>query len=357
MRVVITGATGNVGAALVRVLAGDPGISELVGIARRPAPPGFPLTRFIRLDVGHDDLADVLAGADAVVHLAWEIQPSRDRDRLWRSNVLGTRRVLDACVAGGVQRFVMASSIGVYSPGPKDRLVDESWPRAGIPSSTYSVHKATVERLLDAVQARRRRLRVIRLRPALIFQRASASEQRRLFAGPFVPGRMLRKGLLPVLPDVSGLRFQAVHASDVAEAYRLALISPDAHGAYNVAAEPILDMGLIAASRGARTLRVPRVLARGAFGAAYALRLHPSEPSWLDVGLDSPLVSSDRIRDELGWAPVRSGIETINEVVDGLAEGAGGETRPLAPDGGLPQRLAEIGEGVGGRAPGTTTAD
>ena len=331
MRVAITGATGNVGTALVRALAADPGVDEVVGIARRPAPSGFPVGRFAQLDVSHDELGAVFAGADVVVHLAWEIQPSRDRDRLWRTNVLGTRRVLDAAVAAGVPRFVMASSIGVYSKGPKDRLVDESWPRAGIPSSTYSVHKASVERLLDAVQVRHGGLRIVRMRPALIFQRAAATEQRGLFVGPFLPGGLLKRGRLPVLPDVAGLRFQAVHADDVAEAYRLAILSPAAHGAYNVAAEPVLDLPQIGTARGARTLRVPRSVARGAFAAAYAAHLHPSEPSWLDVGLDTPLVSSERIRAELGWSPARSALDTINEAVDGLADGASGATPPLAP--------------------------
>jgi nucleoside-diphosphate-sugar epimerase len=157
-----------------------------------------------------------------------------------------------------------------------------------------------------------------------------------------------------VLPDVEGLRFQAVHANDVAEAYRLAIISSDASGPYNVAAPPVLDMPSIAASRGARTIRVPRFFARRAFAAAYMLRLHPSEPSWLDVGLDTPLVSSERISGELGWAPRRTGLEAINEVLDGLADGVGGDTPPLVADGGARGRLAEIGEGVGSRTSGTS---
>jgi nucleoside-diphosphate-sugar epimerase len=187
------------------------------------------------------------------------------------------------------------------------------------------------------------------MRPALIFQRSSATEQRKLFAGPFVPGRLLRRGLLRVLPDVPGLAFQAVHATDVAEAYRLAVHSPDARGAYNVASEPVLGMPSIAASRHARTIAVPRSIARPAFAAAYALRLHPSEPSWLDVGLDTPLVSSQRITMELGWQPRVSALDTINEVVDGLVAGEGGRTDPLTPDDGLIGRLRELREGVGRR--------
>src|SRR4029079_18324448 len=88
MRVAITGATGNVGTALVAALAGDPGIDEIVGIARSRPSQEYPLTRFFKADVSDGDLDSAFAGADAVVHLAWEIQPSRQRNRLWRTNVL-----------------------------------------------------------------------------------------------------------------------------------------------------------------------------------------------------------------------------------------------------------------------------
>jgi nucleoside-diphosphate-sugar epimerase len=350
MRVVITGATGNVGTALVAALAADTAVDEVVGIARRAPGDGFPVTRFVQADIAHDDLADAFAGADACVHLAWEIQPSRRRDRLWRTNVLGTERVLAAVAKAGVRRLVAASSVGVYAPGPKDRLVDEDWPRTGIASSTYSLHKAALERRLDLCRQRHPELRVIRLRPALIFQRASSSEQRRLFAGPFVPSPLLRSGRLPFLPDIQGLRFQAVHTADVAEAYRLALLADDATGAYNVAAEPVLDMSSIARLRRARTVRIPRRLARAALALAYDLRLHPSEPGWLDLALGTPLISPARISSGLGWAPRHSALEAIGEVLDGIADGAAGDTPPLAAAG-LSARLHEIRGGVGTSTP------
>ena len=78
--------------------------------------------------------------------------------------------------------LVYASSVGAYSPGPKDRRVDESWPTAGIESSFYSRHKAEVERLLDRFERETPSVRVVRLRPALIFKREAASGIRRLFA-------------------------------------------------------------------------------------------------------------------------------------------------------------------------------
>ena len=352
MRVAITGATGNVGSALVAALADDPDIDEIVGIARRRPPLDFPLTSFVQADVSSDDLESAFAGADAVVHLAWEIQPSRRRHRLWRTNVLGTQRVLEAASSAGVQRLVAASSVAAYAPGPKDRLVDETWPATGIATSTYSAHKSTMERQIARHEEHHPDLRVIRLRPALIFQRTSASEQRRLFAGPFLPGALVRRGRLPVLPDIEGLCFQAVHTADIAEAYRLALLSPAARGAYNVAAEPVLDMPAIARARKARTVRVPRAVARRAVGAAYAARLHPSEPSWLDLALETPLMACERIAAELGWKPRHSALDAITEVLDGMAAGAGGATPPLAADPGLVGRLAELRGGVGSSTPG-----
>jgi len=349
MRIAITGATGNVGTALARALAAD-GRHELVGIARRPPPPGL-LSNFVAADVARDDLREAFAGADAVVHLAWEIQPSRRRGRLAETNVRGTARVIQAAADAGAGCFVAASSIGTYAPGPKDRAVDESWPTSGIATSTYSVHKAMIERQLDEAEERYPGIRIVRLRPALIFQRSAATEQRRLFGGPFIPGALLRSGRLPILPDVEGLRFQAVHAADVADAYRRAITHPQARGAYNVAADPVLDLPLIAGARHARTARIPRGLARRAFAAAYAAHLHPSEPSWLDLALETPLIDASRIRRELAWEPRHSALEAIAELLDGIADGAGGTTPPLAGDS-VGRRLREVYGGIGTRSPG-----
>src|SRR4029453_1691856 len=121
-------------------------------------------------------------------------------------NVDGSRRVFEAAARAGVDVLVHASSIGVYSPGPKDRRGDEAWPKDGGPPSFYSRHKAEAERLLDELEGE---LRIVRLRPALIFKREAASEIRRLFAGPFLPSKLVRPSLLPVLPLPSGLVVQA----------------------------------------------------------------------------------------------------------------------------------------------------
>src|SRR5437764_12878207 len=145
MRVVVVGATGNVGTSVLGALAHEPRVNSIVGVARRTPALAWPKTSWVRADISHDDLAPHFRGADAIVHLAWLIQPSRDMATLEATNVLGSRRVFYAAGSAGAGALVYASSVGAYSAGPKDRRVDESWPTGGIPSSFYSPHKAEVE--------------------------------------------------------------------------------------------------------------------------------------------------------------------------------------------------------------------
>ncbi|MDQ4040692.1 MAG: NAD-dependent epimerase/dehydratase family protein, partial [Actinomycetota bacterium] len=202
------------------------------------------------------------------------IQPSRDRAATYGINVGGSARVFRAVADAGVPALVYASSVGAYSPGPKDRAVDESWPTDGVKTSFYARDKAEVERVLDRFEAEHPAVRVVRLRPGLKFKREAGAEVRRYFAGPFLPSPLVRRGLIPVIPDVPRLRFQAVHTDDVAEAYRLAVVG-DAEGAFNVAADPVLDPAELARVLGARTVPCPAGVLRAVADATWRLRLQP----------------------------------------------------------------------------------
>jgi nucleoside-diphosphate-sugar epimerase len=348
MRVVVTGASGNIGTSLVRALVADARVEWVVGIARRRPEAGPRGVDWRQADVARDALEPLLAGADAVVHLAWRIQPShRERD-LWRTNVHGSSRVFAAAAATGVAALVHGSSVGVYSPGPKHERVDERWPRTGVRSSFYGRHKAEAEWRLDAVEASNPGMRVVRLRPGLVFKREAASGVRRLFAGPLLPTPLLRPSALWAIPDIPGLRVQGVHADDVARAYVEAVVR-DVEGAFNVAAEPVLDAAAVAAELGARTVRVPVAAARALTATSWRLHLQPTPPGWLDLGLGVPLMSCERARRELGWEPRVSSLAALLDVVGGIREGAGGPTPPLDPDAGGPARSGELLTGIGSR--------
>jgi UDP-glucose 4-epimerase len=277
MRVVVTGASGNVGTSVLEALGAEPQVTEIVGLARRVPEVEMPKVEWVGADVTEDDLAPIFDGADAVIHLAWAIQPSRDEALTERINVGGSRRVFDAVAAAKVAALVYASSVGAYSPGPKQRQVDESWPVDGIKTSFYSRHKAACEDLLDDLQGRAPELRIVRMRPGLIFKSEAASEIRRLFAGPFVPGFLIRKQLIPLIPRVPRLRFQAVHSCDVGDAYRLAVIR-DVAGAFNIAAEPEIGVDELCELFGARSFPLPAGALRGAAQLSWKLRLQPTSP-------------------------------------------------------------------------------
>src|SRR3954453_15348962 len=311
MRVVVTGASGNVGTSVLEALGREPKVEEIVGIARRRPEIEMPKVEWATADVAADPLVPLFAGADAVVHLAWAIPPSRDEAVTEAINVEGSRRVFEAVARAGGGALVYASSVGAYSPGPKERQVDESWPVDGIPSSFYSRHKAAVETLLDSFELREPDVRVVRLRPGLIFQREAASEIRRLFAGPFLPGPLVRRGLIPIVPRVARLRFQAVHSEDVGQAYRLAVAADDPRGAFNTAAEPVLDPDKLGQILGARPVPVPARLLRGAAALTWRLRLQTPSPGWVDMAFAVPLLDTTRARSELGWAPRHSAADAL----------------------------------------------
>ena len=346
-RIVVVGATGNVGTSVVAALAEDPGVESILGVARRRPQWSAPRTEWAQADIERDALVGLFRGADAVIHLAWLFQPSHDPLVTWGANVGGAKRVFQAVVEAGVPALVYASSVGAYSPGPKDRAVAEDWPTDGWPTAGYTREKAYLERSLDAFERAHPEVRVVRLRPGFIFKRESASQQRRLFIGPLLPNKLVRPGLVPVVPDLPGLRFQALHTADAGQAYRLAALS-EVRGAFNIAAEPVVDAAMLADILGARTVAVPLWPVRTALWLAWQLHLVPASPYLFDAFLRLPIMDITRARTELGWTPRYSSREALEEFLGGLRDGAGMSTPPLAPKvpGG---RAHELGTGVGVR--------
>jgi nucleoside-diphosphate-sugar epimerase len=347
VRVVVLGATGNVGTSVIEELAAEPAVDSILGVARRLPALEAAKTEWAAADITADDLVPLFRGADAVVHLAWAIQPSRNLAQLERINVMGSERVFRAVADADVPSLVYASSVGAYSRGPKDRFVDESWPTEGTPTSFYARHKAEVERRLDRFEEEHPDRRVVRLRPGLIFKREAATGIRRLFAGPFLPSPLVKPSRIPFVPGIPGLRFQAVHSRDVGRAYRLAVVG-DVRGPFNVAAEPVLDPPTIAEALGSRVVPLSARAARALASSSWQMRLQPTPPGWLDLGLSVPLMDVTRARTELGWEPELGADDALRELLEGMSEGSGVETPPLDPATTGPFRVRELITRVGG---------
>jgi UDP-glucose 4-epimerase len=349
MRVVVVGASGNVGTSVLEALGDEPAVDSVLGLARRLPDVQYPKTDWATAEVSSSELVPYFRGADVVIHLAWLIQPGRDLVTLRATNVEGSARVFQAVAEAGVPALVYASSVGAYSPGPKERRVDEAWPTDGIESSFYARHKSEVERLLDRFEHETPAVRVVRLRPALIFKREAAAGIRRLFAGPFLPSPLVRRELIPVLPRTERLCFQAVHSRDVGDAYRLSALG-DIRGAVNIAADPVLNSEVLSKLLAARPLPVHPGLLRAGAAFSYRLHLQPSEPGWLDMGLAVPLMDTTRAETELRWEPRHGADDALRELLGGIRDRAGVDTPPLAPSSGGPLRIRELLSGVGQRA-------
>jgi nucleoside-diphosphate-sugar epimerase len=346
MRVVVTGASGNVGTSLLEQLAGEDSVEAVVGAARRRPDVELPKVEWVTADVAHDPLDDLLRGADTVVHLAWLFQPTHRPEVTWQSNVVGTQRLLEAAARAEVGKVVLASSVAAYSPRHDDEPVDESWPTHGGGPASYAREKAYVERLLDDFESHNPATAVVRMRPAFIFKESSATQQRRLFGGPLVPGSLVRKRLIAAVPWPTGLRFQALHSSDAGAAYRLAVLQ-DVRGAFNLAADPVLDALRVGELLEARTFPVPARLVRSGLSLAWGAHLLPATPQLFDAVMQLPLLDTTRARTELGWTPLRSSVEALETLLAGLRHGADGATPPLSKDSSGPLRSHEASTGVG----------
>jgi UDP-glucose 4-epimerase len=340
MTVAVTGASGNLGTALLRRLtAPDAGVAEVRGLARRQPPDVAPYAgvRWHLADLGdpHSEqaLAGLLDGVAAVVHLAWALQPGRQPDDLHRVNVEGTRRVVRAAGAAGVRHVVHLSSIGAYAAGAVGQRVAEDWPTTGIPSAQYSRDKSEAERVVREVAARHPDMTLTVVRPTLVLQPDAGSEIGRYFLGPLLFGaaRLLPGAVARLLPlPLPRVAVSFVHSDDVADAL-VRMLDRRAPGPFNLAAEPLMDADALARALGTVRIPVPALAVRTAVQAAFAAHVIPIEPGWVDIGTRVPALNTTRARKLLDWAPVHRGDEVLRDFVAALGRGEGAPGPLLRP--------------------------
>jgi UDP-glucose 4-epimerase len=329
MRIVITGASGNVGVALLRRLDLD-GNHEIVGLSRRPPPTDeapYSIAHWHQVDLVDRVAVPLLTGlireADAVVHLAWAVQPSHDREKLRRTNQDGTRAVVEAVLAARVPHLVLMSSIGAYShAAPPHRVVDESYPTGGVPSSSYSVDKSAAERLVNTMIGETTGHIVTKVRPGLILQPDAAAEIGRYFLGRIVPTSLLRPAILRFAPWPKEIAIQIVHADDVADAL-VRVLERKISGPVNLAAEPALDRSTIQEIFGGVGPSLPLPVVRAVVEATWRLNLQPTDAGWIDLAKSVPVLDTERARRDLNWVPFHRADDLLRDFLAALRERRG----------------------------------
>jgi nucleoside-diphosphate-sugar epimerase len=329
--VAITGPTGDIGRSLLRQLDKAPEVNRVIGMARRPFDPaalGLEKTEYRQGDILEpDSIAELVEGADVLVHLAFVILGSRDETH--RINLEGTRNVFEAAMSGGVHRFVYTSSVAAYgfhdeNPQP---LTEEVAPK-GTDDFYYSAQKAELERelhrLVDGsdVEAYIFRPCIVAGPDALILITAMIDA---LQLGGRLP--QITKFLdtvpflKPVLPG-PGSPFQLVHHDDVAQALVAAITGRGEPGIYNLAGEGTIKTSDLASALGWYSVPVPHVAVDLTAEVISRIPFVPAELSWINALRVPVLMDTTKARENLGWLPEHDTRETLELTVEGArAEG------------------------------------
>jgi UDP-glucose 4-epimerase len=314
LTVAVTGPTGDIGRALLRVLERETRVGEVIGMARREFDPeslGLTKTRYRRGDVlDPEAVRKLVIGADVVVHLAFIILGGRDETR--RVNLEGSRNVFAAAAeAERVQRLVYTSSVAAYGfHADNPQPLTEDVPVRGTDAFYYSAQKAELEDTLtetvdSAVDA-------YVFRPSIVAggDAAMLIEQ--------IPGLLRKLPLGPLVPD-PGVPFQLVHQDDVARALTAAICGDGPPGIYNLAGPGELHASDLAHALGWPSLPIPGIAASAA-AEATRLPLVPAKLKWLNALRVPVLMDTAAARERLGWEPRHDAAETLAQTVANARE-------------------------------------
>jgi nucleoside-diphosphate-sugar epimerase len=329
LTVAVTGPTGAIGKALVRLLEKTSRVDRIIGMARRPFDPedlGWKKTEYRQGDIlDIDAVSDLVGEADVVVHLAFIIMGAEDEAR--NVNLEGSRNVFEATMRAKVPRLIYTSSVAAYGfHDDNPELLDETVPPRGSDEHYYSAQKAEVEAMLDSL-SRGSPTDVYVFRPCIV---AGAEATELVENIPYVqvgeklpqPIRNLMGTiplLRPVIPD-PGIPFQLVHCDDVARALRAAILGKGEPGVYNLAAEGEITLSDLAHALGWYSMPVPEITVDVTARIVSRLPLMPARAAWISALRVPVLMDCTKAREKLGWEPDHEALDTLADTIAGARE-------------------------------------
>lgn len=299
MRILITGAAGFLGQQLLADLAvQQPGWSLFAADIREiPANLRRDNVQPLHLDISQPAAVGKAVAAcrpDAIVHLASVVSPppGMSEATLHAIDVEGTRAIVEAAAASGVEQLIITSSGAAYGYYPENaEWIDEHDPLRGHNKFAYAKHKREVEELLVQARIAHPQLRQLILRPGTILGKRVNNQITDLFK---------KRAVLGI--QGSDSRFVFIWDQDVVSIIRKGL-EKGASGIYNLAGDGALSLREIAQILRKPYRPLPAALIQGVLRVLKPLRLSQYGPEQVDFLRYRPVLANRRLKEEFGYTP------------------------------------------------------
>jgi len=301
--ILITGAAGAVGTALLSLMGQDKGIRVVATDIR--APETLPdNAEYLAMDVRGDD-PEVIIGRvkpNVVVHLASIVTPVKGstREFEYAVDVTGSDNVLRACIAHGVRRLVVTSSGAAYGYHPENRnALSEGDPIRGNQEFAYSWHKRLVEEMLEKARSTAPQLEQVVLRVGTVLGAGLENQITAMFHRPRLMG--LRGTDSP---------FVFIWDNDLARILLRAATDGPA-GIFNVAGDGAMSLRELASAMGKSVLWLPPLLVRLALGLGKPLGLTRYGPEQVRFLQYRPVLDNSALKATFGYMPQKTSAEVF----------------------------------------------
>lgn len=291
--VLITGAAGFIGSALVTALKGTHHVIAL-DLREVPEAKRLPGVTYATGDIVDPSLTEIFRQyrPDTVVHLASVVAAGGDPERDHAIDVLGTKNVLEAALAARTKHIVVTSSGAAYGyHADNDVPLRETSPVRGNEDFPYSRHKRLVEEMLAEWRTQQPALAQTVFRPCTVLGPGTKNQITAIFDRPVVVG--LTGTTTP---------FSLIAESDVVAVLAKAVTEQSA-GVFNLAGDGTLSLREIAALLNKRYLPLPPWILKSVLWVLNTLRLTALAPGHVKFIQYRPVLANDKLKAEFGYSP------------------------------------------------------
>ena len=299
MRILITGAAGFLGQQLLADLAVQQPNWTLFAADIREIPANLLRSNVQPLHLDISLKAAVFKTVlecqpQAIVHLASVVSPppGMSEATLHAIDVDGTRAIIEAAAANGVEQLIITSSGAAYGYYPENaEWIDEDDPLRGHNKFAYAKHKREVEEVLVRARIAHPQLRQLILRPGTILGKRVNNQITDMFK---------KRAVLGI--QGSDSRFVFIWDQDVVSIIRKGL-EKGASGIYNLAGDGALSLREIAEILRKPYRPLPAGLIQGVLRVLKPLRLSQYGPEQVDFLRYRPVLANRRLKEEFGYTP------------------------------------------------------